>query len=70
MIVGHKATLDPPDVQETSFRKAAGVARFRRATFPWMLGVTKNAPQMAVIHWGQAFKNFCNYSASSYSADA
>jgi putative transposase len=26
--------------------------------FPWMLEVTKNAPQMAIIHLGQAFKNF------------
>ncbi len=26
--------------------------------FPWMLEVTKNAPQMAIMHWGQAFKNF------------
>ena len=26
--------------------------------FPWMLEVTKNAPQMAIIHLGMAFKNF------------
>ena len=26
--------------------------------FPWMLKVTKNAPQMAIIQLGQAFKNF------------
>ena len=26
--------------------------------FPWMLEVTKNAPQMAIMHLGQAFKNF------------
>lgn len=26
--------------------------------FPWMLDVTKNAPQMAIIHLGEAFKNF------------
>ena len=26
--------------------------------FPWMLEVTKNAPQMAIIQLGQAFKNF------------
>ncbi len=26
--------------------------------FPWMLEVTKNAPQMAIRHLGQAFKNF------------
>ncbi|HUW97924.1 MAG TPA: hypothetical protein VMV40_03640 [Acidiferrobacter sp.] len=26
--------------------------------FPWMRGVTKNAPQMAIIQLGAAFKNF------------
>ena len=26
--------------------------------FPWMLDVTKNAPQMAIIQLGAAFKNF------------
>ena len=26
--------------------------------FPWMLEVTKNAPQMAIIHLGASFKNF------------
>ena len=95
MILAHKIALDPNAVQETYFRKAAGVARFaynwtldqwqqqydawqgdptllkpseaalrrqlnalKRDAFPWMLEVTKNAPQMAVIHLGQAFKNF------------
>jgi putative transposase len=32
----------------------------KRAQFPWMLEVTKNAPQMALIQLGQAFKNFFN----------
>ncbi len=27
-------------------------------TFPWMLEATKNAPQMAIIDWGHAFRNF------------
>ena len=95
MILAHKIALDPNDVQETYFRKAAGTARFaynwalaewqrqyeawkadptgskpsdpalRKQLnaitgdqFPWMLEVTKNAPQMAIIHLGQAFKNF------------
>ena len=95
MILAHKMALDPNDVQETYFRKAAEIARFsynwalaewqkqydawkadpslskpsdaalRRELnaikgdqFPWMLEITKNAPQMAIIHWGQAFKNF------------
>lgn len=30
----------------------------KRTEFPWMLEVTKNAPQMAIIQLGQAFKNF------------
>lgn len=30
----------------------------KREQFPWMLDVTKNAPQMAIIQLGEAFKNF------------
>ena len=30
----------------------------KRERFPWMLEVTKNAPQMAIIQLGQAFQNF------------
>ena len=30
----------------------------KREQFPWMLEVTKCAPQMAIIHLGDAFKNF------------
>lgn len=30
----------------------------KRDAFPWMLEVTKNAPQMAIIQLGQAFQNF------------
>lgn len=30
----------------------------KREAFPWMLEVTKCAPQMAIIHLGEAFKNF------------
>src|SRR5580692_11626584 len=30
----------------------------KRKTFPWMLEVTKNAPQMAIIQLGDAFKRF------------
>jgi putative transposase len=30
----------------------------KRERFPWMLEVTKNAPQMAIIQLGTAFKNF------------
>lgn len=30
----------------------------KREQFPWMLEVTKNAPQMAIIQLGEAFQNF------------
>lgn len=30
----------------------------KREQFPWMLKVTKNAPQMAIIQLGKAFENF------------
>jgi putative transposase len=30
----------------------------KRDRFPWMLEVTKNAPQMAIIQLGKAFENF------------
>uniref|UniRef100_UPI0035CFE0F5 RNA-guided endonuclease InsQ/TnpB family protein n=1 Tax=Bartonella sp. AP88HLJMH TaxID=3243505 RepID=UPI0035CFE0F5 len=30
----------------------------KREQFPWMMEVTKNAPQMAIIQLGVAFKNF------------
>ncbi|MCW9087977.1 MAG: transposase [Gammaproteobacteria bacterium] len=30
----------------------------KREQFPWMLEVTKNAPQMAIMQLGEAFKNF------------
>lgn len=95
MLIAHKITLDPNNIQATYFAKAAGTARFaynwalaewgrqyeawktnngqpkptqaalrrqlnaiKREQFPWMLEVTKNAPQMAIIQLGEAFKNF------------
>ena len=36
----------------------------KREQFPWMLEITKNAPQMAIIQLGQAFKNFFKKTAS------
>jgi putative transposase len=36
----------------------------KRECFPWMLEVTKNAPQMAIIQLGEAFKNFFSGRAS------
>jgi len=36
----------------------------KTSEFPWMREVTKNAPQMAIIQLGQAFKNFFSKRAS------
>jgi putative transposase len=47
--VGNKPT-------EASLRRKLNSVK--REQFPWMLEVTKNAPQMAIIQLGQAFKNF------------
>ncbi|PKM07382.1 MAG: transposase [Gammaproteobacteria bacterium HGW-Gammaproteobacteria-4] len=95
MLIAHKITLDPNNVQVTYFARTCGVARFaynwalaewqrqyeahkadaslpkpsqmalrrqlnriKGEQFPWMLDVTKNAPQMAIIQLGAAFKNF------------
>jgi putative transposase len=95
MLIAHKITLDPNNVQATCLARAAGVARFaynwalaewkrqyeahkadpaqptptqaalrrqlnaiKRDQFPWMMEVTKNAPQMAIMQLGQAFENF------------
>jgi putative transposase len=41
---------------ETALRRQLN--SIKRKEFPWMLEVTKNAPQMAIIQLGQAFKNF------------
>jgi putative transposase len=41
---------------ETALRRKLN--SIKREQFPWMLEVTKNAPQMAIIQLGQAFKNF------------
>ncbi len=50
--------------QDNSLSKPSQLALRRQLNavkheqFPWMLDVTKNAPQMAIIHLGEAFKNF------------
>ena len=41
---------------ETALRRKLN--SIKREKYPWMLEVTKNAPQMAIIQLGQAFKNF------------
>ena len=49
----YAAGLKPSEV---SLRRKLNT--LKRKEFPWMLEVTKNAPQMAIIQLGQAFKNF------------
>jgi putative transposase len=50
--------LDPikPKPSEASLRRLLNSIKHKQ--FPWMLEVTKNAPQMAIIQLGKAFKNF------------
>jgi putative transposase len=47
---------DLPKPSQFSLRKQLNA--IKRDQFPWMLEVTKNAPQMAIIQLGAAFKNF------------
>jgi len=47
---------DLPKPSQFSLRKQLNA--IKREQFPWMLEVTKNAPQMAIIQLGAAFKNF------------
>ncbi|MGK5094406.1 RNA-guided endonuclease TnpB family protein [Deltaproteobacteria bacterium TL4] len=49
----YEAGLKPT---ETSLRRQLNSIKAEQ--FPWMLEVTKNAPQMAIIHLGNAFQNF------------
>jgi len=45
-----------PKPSQAALRRQLNAAK--REQFPWMLDVTKNAPQMAIIQLGEAFKNF------------
>jgi len=45
-----------PKPSQAALRRQLNAAK--REQFPWMLEVTKNAPQMAIIQLGEAFKNF------------
>lgn len=47
------AQLEP---SQTALRHTLNV--IKREQFPWMLKITKNAPQIAVIQLGEGFKNF------------
>jgi putative transposase len=50
--------IDPalPRPSEAALRRLLN--SIKRERFPWMMEVTKNAPQMAIIQLGQAFENF------------
>lgn len=50
--------LDPslPKPSEAALRRKLNA--IKRNTFPWMLEVTKNAPQIAIMQLGRAFENF------------
>jgi putative transposase len=52
------AKADPslPKPSQMALRRQLNA--IKREQFPWMLEVTKNAPQMAIIQLGQAFQNF------------
>lgn len=52
----HKETSVLPKPSEVALRRQLNA--IKREQFPWMLEVTKNAPQMAIIQLGKAFKNF------------
>ena len=45
-----------PKPSEVSLRRELNA--LKSETFPWMLEVTKNAPQHAIMNLGRAFKNF------------
>ena len=52
----HKADPALPVPTQLALRRQLNA--IKREHFPWMLDVTKNAPQMAIIQLGEAFKNF------------
>ena len=51
-----KADKHQPKPSQAALRRQLNA--IKREQFPWMLEVTKNAPQMAIIQLGQAFQNF------------
>ena len=54
----HASLADPalPKPNEAALRRRLNA--IKRTEFPWMLEVTKNAPQMAIMQLGRAFENF------------
>ena len=57
----HKNDSSFPSPTQAALRRQLNSVK--REQFPWMLEVTKNAPQMAIIQLGVAFKNFFTGSA-------
>jgi putative transposase len=51
-----KADPALPKPSEAGLRRKLNA--IKRTEFPWMLEVTKNAPQMAIMQLGRAFENF------------
>lgn len=51
-----KADASLPKPSQMALRRQLN--RIKAEQFPWMFEVTKNAPQMAIIQLGAAFKNF------------
>jgi len=54
--VAHQAEPALPAPSQLALRRQLNA--IKRERFPWMLDVTKNAPQMAIIQLGKAFNNF------------
>lgn len=52
----HKEDPSRPKPSQLALRRQLNA--IKREQFPWMMEVTKNAPQMAIIQLGEAFKNF------------
>lgn len=52
----HKADPSLPKPSQGALRRQLN--SIKRQQFPWMMEVTKNAPQMAIIQLGQAYRNF------------
>lgn len=49
---------DPSKPKPTQVALRRQLNAIKRTEYPWMLDVTKNAPQMAIIQLGKAFQNF------------
>lgn len=52
----HKADASIPIPSQAALRRQLNT--IKREQFPWMLEVSKNAPQMAIMQLGDAFRNF------------